>query len=51
MPYSESEVGRSLPLAKSEVETVSIDGIVASEVVVPGDAQETAECLAEAATR
>jgi glycolate oxidase FAD binding subunit len=49
MPYSESEVGRSLPMAKSLGETVSIDGIVASEVVVPGDAEETAAFLAEAA--
>ena len=49
MPYSESEVGRSLPLAKSEVGTVSIDGVVASEFVVPGDSQETAAVLAEAA--
>jgi glycolate oxidase FAD binding subunit len=44
MPYSESEVGSRQP----PVETVSIDGIVASEVVVPGDAEETAAFLAEA---
>ena len=50
MPYSESEVGRPLPLAKSDVRTVSIDGVAVSEVLVPGDAQETAEALAEAAT-
>ncbi len=49
MPYSESGVGRSLPLAKSGVRAVSIDGIVASEIVVPGDARETAAILAEAA--
>ena len=51
MPFSESGVGRSLPLAESEVRTVSIDGKVASEVVVPGDAQEAAEALATAAAR
>jgi glycolate oxidase FAD binding subunit len=45
MPYKESEVGSR----KSEVGIVSVDGVVASEVVVPDDAQETAECLAEAA--
>ncbi|MDF2760932.1 MAG: glycolate oxidase subunit glcE [Thermomicrobiales bacterium] len=49
MPYSESGVGRSLPLAKSGVEIVSIDGIVPSEILVPDDAQETAEVLASAA--
>jgi glycolate oxidase FAD binding subunit len=49
MPFSESDVGRPLPLAKSKVKSVSIDGIVASEIVVPGDAQQTAEFLAEAA--
>ena len=38
MPYSESGVGRSLPLAKSGVEIVSIDGIVPSEILVPDDA-------------
>jgi glycolate oxidase FAD binding subunit len=51
MPYNESGVGRSLPLAKSGVRAVSIDGVVASDVVVPGDAQETAAVLAEAAAR
>jgi glycolate oxidase FAD binding subunit len=45
MPYSESEVGSR----KSEVGIVSIDGVVASEIVVPDDAQQTAEFLAEAA--
>ena len=49
MPYSESEVGRSSPLAKAEVRTVSIDGIVATDFVAPGDAQEAAEALAAAA--
>jgi glycolate oxidase FAD binding subunit len=49
MPFNESGVGRSLPLAKSEVGTVSIDGIATSAVLVPGDGQETAEALAEAA--
>jgi glycolate oxidase FAD binding subunit len=49
MPYNESGVGRSLPLAKSEVRTVSVDGIVSSEIVVPENAQETADVLAEAA--
>ena len=38
MRYSESEVG-----------TVSIDGVAASDVVIPDDAQETAAVLAEAA--
>jgi glycolate oxidase FAD binding subunit len=46
MRYSESDFGRSLPLARSEVRTVSIDGIVASEVVAPSDAHEAAEALA-----
>jgi glycolate oxidase FAD binding subunit len=45
MPYSESEVGSRQP----SVENVSIDGIVASEVVVPSDAEETADVLADAA--
>ncbi|HEX2280777.1 MAG TPA: FAD-binding protein, partial [Thermomicrobiales bacterium] len=45
MPYSESEVGSRQP----SVETISIDGVLASEVVVPGDAEETAAVLAEAA--
>src|SRR5687767_7320772 len=49
MPCSESEVGRSLPLAKSEVRSVSIDGVVASEFIVPANAQEAAEALATAA--
>src|SRR5215207_8192824 len=49
MPFNESEVGRSLPLAKSECRTVSIDGVVASDVVVPAGPQETAAFLAEAA--
>jgi glycolate oxidase FAD binding subunit len=49
MPYSESGVGRSLPLAKSVVGTVSIDGVVASEIIVPANAQEAAEALATAA--
>src|SRR5215217_476266 len=49
MPFNESEVGRSLPLAKSECRTVSIEGIVASEIVVPENALETAVVLAEAA--
>jgi glycolate oxidase FAD binding subunit len=46
MRYSESEVRRSLPLTKSDVRSVSIDGVVASDVVAPGNAQETAEALA-----
>jgi glycolate oxidase FAD binding subunit len=46
MPYSESEVGRSLPPANSDVRSVSIDGIVASDVVAPNNAQEAAEALA-----
>ena len=46
MHYSESEVGRSLPPAKSEVRSVSIDGIVTSDFVAPGNAQEAAEALA-----
>jgi glycolate oxidase FAD binding subunit len=46
MRYSESDIGRSLPLAKSDVPTVSIDGIVASDVVAPSDAHEAAEALA-----
>jgi glycolate oxidase FAD binding subunit len=46
MRYSESEVGGSLPLARSEVRTVSIDGIVASETVAPSNAHEAAEALA-----
>jgi glycolate oxidase FAD binding subunit len=45
MPCSESGVGSR----ESGVRTVSIDGVVASEVVVPGDARETAAALAEAA--
>src|SRR5215203_3452263 len=49
MPYSESEAGRSLPLAKSTVGTVSVDGVAAPSFLVPGDAQETAAFLAEAA--
>ena len=49
MRYSESEASRSLPLAKSNVGTVSVDGVAASSFVVPGDAQETAAFLAEAA--
>jgi glycolate oxidase FAD binding subunit len=48
MPYSESEAGRSLPLAKSTVGTVSVDGVAAPSFLVPGDAQETAAFLAEA---
>ena len=36
---------------KAGVESVSIDGVVASNVVVPGDAQATAEVLAEAEAR
>jgi glycolate oxidase FAD binding subunit len=47
MPYSESEV-RS---RKSEVRTVSIDGIVASDVLAPSNTQEAAEALATAAAR
>jgi glycolate oxidase FAD binding subunit len=46
MRSSESEVRRSVPVVKSEVGTVSIDGIVASDVVAPGNAQEAAEALA-----
>ena len=53
MRYSESEGGRSLPLERSEVrgrtsdlQTVSIDGTVASNVVAPGNGQEAAEALA-----
>src|SRR5215213_1167805 len=49
MHYSESEVGRSLPPAKSEVRSVSIDGIVTSDFIAPGDAQEAAGALAAAA--
>src|SRR5215212_11353391 len=49
MPFNESEVGRSMPFNESECRTVSIDGVVASDVVVPGDSQETAAFLAEAA--
>jgi glycolate oxidase FAD binding subunit len=45
MPCSESEVGSR----KSGVRTVSIDGIVASDIIVPADAQEAAEALATAA--
>jgi glycolate oxidase FAD binding subunit len=40
MPYREPELG-----------TVSIDSVASSAVLVPGDAQETAEALAQAATR
>ena len=47
MPFSESEVGGR----KSDFRIVSIDGITASAVLVPGDGQETAEALAEATTR
>src|SRR5919112_371908 len=43
MRYSESEVGRSLPQEKSEVRSVSIDGIVAFDFVAPANAQEAAE--------
>src|SRR5918995_7866 len=46
MRYNKSEVKRSLPLAESKVGVVSIDGIAASHVVAPGDAQEVAEALA-----
>jgi glycolate oxidase FAD binding subunit len=46
MRFDESEIGTSLPPAKSEVGTVSIDGIVASDVVAPGNAQDAAEALA-----
>jgi glycolate oxidase FAD binding subunit len=49
MPYSESGVGRSLPLAKSGAEIISIDGILPSQILVPEDAQETADVLASAA--
>src|SRR5918998_6293793 len=49
MRYSESEVGRSLPQEKSEVRSVSIDGIVAFDFVAPANAQEAAEALAAAA--
>jgi glycolate oxidase FAD binding subunit len=49
MPYSESEAGRALPLAKSNVGSASVDGVTASSFLVPGDAQETAAFLAEAA--
>jgi glycolate oxidase FAD binding subunit len=47
MPFSESEVGGR----KADFRIVSIDGITASAVLVPGDGQETAEALAEATTR
>jgi glycolate oxidase FAD binding subunit len=46
MPFNESGVGSR----ESEVGTVSIDGIATSAVLVPGDGQETAEALAEAAS-
>jgi glycolate oxidase FAD binding subunit len=45
MPYRESEVGSR----RSEVRVVSIDGVAVSDVLVPGNAQETADILAEAA--
>ena len=43
MPYSESGVGSR----ESEVRSVSIDGVVASEIIVPANAQEAAEALAD----
>jgi glycolate oxidase FAD binding subunit len=45
MPFNESGVGSR----ESEEITVSIDGIATSAVLVPGDAQEAAEALADAA--
>jgi glycolate oxidase FAD binding subunit len=45
MPFNGSGVGSR----ESEVITVSIDGIATSAVLVPGDAQEAAEALADAA--
>jgi glycolate oxidase FAD binding subunit len=47
MRSSESEVESR----KSEVQLLSIDGVAASDVVAPDDAQATAEVLAEAETR
>jgi len=45
MLFNESEVGSR----ELGVRTVSVDGVVASDVVVPGDPQETAAFLSEAA--
>ena len=54
MPYSGSEVDRGAAYrarTKLDVGAISIDGVPASAVLDPGDAQETAEALDEAAAR
>ena len=38
-----------MPFNDSDVRTVSIDGIVASDFIAPGDAQEAAQALAATA--